>query len=141
MKKVASSVGFLEYLIVEAKGKASELCLLWSNALKVKVLEFNRNIIAIEIDDGVQEWSFIGFSGPPYQAQRRRAWVNLHALLESINGPWVCCGEFNVIISEGDKAGRRIGSSSTPSYLKKSLFDVGAIDLGFAGNQFTCSNK
>uniref|UniRef100_A0A2N9I5P8 Reverse transcriptase domain-containing protein n=1 Tax=Fagus sylvatica TaxID=28930 RepID=A0A2N9I5P8_FAGSY len=46
-----------------------------------------------------------GFHGPPHKAKRRKAWVNLHGLLESIDGPWMCFGDFNVLIDESKKEG------------------------------------
>jgi hypothetical protein len=61
--------------------------------------------------------------------------------LESLKNPWVCFSDFNIIINDEEKVGGRVGSSSTPTYLKEILFDLRAIDLGFAGNKFTWSNK
>ena len=38
-------------------------------------------------------------------------WENSHALVVSINGPWVCFRDFNEVINETEKeGGRRDGS-------------------------------
>jgi hypothetical protein len=141
MQKVDNSVGFSEKLIVEATGRAGGICMAWSNALKVEVLEFNSHIIAITIHDNQCSWSLIGFYGPPYKTKRRKAWENLYALLESLDGPRICFGDFNEMVDSIEKEGGRIGCSSAPNYLKNMLFDLGAIDLGFSSNKFTWTNK
>jgi hypothetical protein len=73
--------------------------------------------------------------------KRQTIWEDLCALLESIQGPWVFVGDFNVIINEEEKEGGRRGSTSAPNFLKEILFDLGAVDLSFAGNKFTWFNK
>jgi hypothetical protein len=45
--------------------------------------------------------------------------------LESIEGPWVCFGDFNVVIDNEEKKGGRKGNSSKSSYLKGLLFGLG----------------
>ena len=72
MQKVCDCVGFSEKLIVEATGKAEGICMGWSNALNIEVLEFNSHIIAITIHDNQCIWSLIGFYGPPYKTKRRK---------------------------------------------------------------------
>jgi exonuclease III len=141
MKDLAISIGFPEHVIVGATGKAGGLCLFWSNAIDVQVLEFDSQTIAITVRDEFCLWSLIGFYGPPYQAKRRKAWCNLSALLRSLNGPWMCFGDFNCVVSESEKQGGIRGSPSTPTFLKDLLFDLEAIDLGYSGNQFTWWNK
>jgi exonuclease III len=141
ISKVASLLGFSNFICVDSHGRSSGLCLLWENSLQVDVLEFDSNLIAITVHDSICDWNFVGFYGPPHKINRRIIWENLHALLESFEGPWVVLGDFNVILDDSEKEGGRIGCSSMPSYLKDLLFDLGAVDLGFAGNKFTWSNR
>ncbi len=141
MSKLACSIGFSEHVVVGASRKAGGLCLMWSNTIDVKVLEFNSRTIAITVQDEFCSWSLIGFYGPPYHAKRRKAWTNLHGLLKSINGPWMCFGDFNCMVDESEKEGGNRGGTSTSNFLKELLFELEAIDLGFSGNQFTWWNK
>lgn len=83
----------------------------------------------------------IGFYEPPYYAKRRKAWGNLNTLLQSINGPWMCCGDFNCVVEEAEKEGGNRGSGSTPNFIKELLFELEAIDLDHNGNKFTWWNK
>ena len=141
MKKVANLIGFLNFCAIRPRGRAGGICMFWAKELGVELLEFNPNTIAVTIRYCTCSWSIIGFHGPPHKAKRRKAWVNLHGLLESIDGPWMCFGDFNVLIDESKKEGGKRGGSSIPSYLKELLFYLGPVNLGFARNKFTWSNK
>ena len=59
------------------------------------------------------------------------------ALLEAYQGPWMCMGDFNYVISEDEASEGRKGCSSATNYLKELMFEFGAIDLGFSGSKFT----
>ena len=49
MKKLGCSIGFFEYVVVGAKGKAGGICMLGLNALDVHVLEFDSRTMVITI--------------------------------------------------------------------------------------------
>ena len=109
MKKVEMSIGFSNFFAVGPKGRLGGVCMVWSSAVDAEVLEFNSN--ALSIKDCTSIWSLIRFYGPPYRAKRRKVWENSHALVVSINGPWVCFRDFNEVINETEKEGsRRDGS-------------------------------
>lgn len=141
MKKLACSIGFLEYVIIGARGKAGGICLLWSNDLDVSVVEFDSRTVAISVHDESCTWTLIGFYGSPYYAKWRNTQGNLNALLQSLNSPWLCFGDFNCVVEEAEKEGGIRGSASTPNFLKELLFQLEAIDLGHSGNKFTWWNK
>ena len=98
-------------------------------------------MIAIRIIEGYRSWVFIGFYGPPYYLKRKKAWENLCALLESVTEPWICFGDFNVILEDEEKEGGNKGNSSGPNYLKEIMFNLRGVDLGHIGNKFTWTNR
>jgi hypothetical protein len=53
----------------------------------------------------------------------------------------MCFGDFNVAVEESEKEGGHSGSSSAPNFLKELLFDLGVVNLGYSGTQFTWWNK
>jgi hypothetical protein len=56
-------------------------------------------------------------------------------------GPWLLAGDFNVILSLGEKfGGRNFGSPSYNAFVDF-LQELGLIDLGFNGNHYTWNNK
>ena len=103
MKKVADLIGFSNFIAISPKGRAGGICLLWANEVDVEVLEFNSNTVAVTVTECNIVWSLIGFYGPPTYAKRMKAWVSLHALLETIDGPWLCFGDFNAMIDDLEK--------------------------------------
>uniref|UniRef100_A0A2N9FV45 Reverse transcriptase domain-containing protein n=1 Tax=Fagus sylvatica TaxID=28930 RepID=A0A2N9FV45_FAGSY len=94
MNVVAKLIGFQNLVVLGPKGRVGGICMLWSNKVDIEVLEFNCPIIAIRIKDCAVSWSLVGFYGPPQKTKRDKTWVDLHALLESIPGPWMCCNRF-----------------------------------------------
>ena len=141
IKRVATLLGFPSSFCVGARGKSGGICLFWHQHIQVDVLEYDSHLIVVSIHSNVCVWNFVGFYGPPQQTNRRIAWENLHALLESFCGPWVCLGDFNVIFEDTEKEGGNVGCSSALNFLKDLIFDLGAVDLGFSGNKFTWCNR
>lgn len=119
MEEVMNSLRFFDMVIIYAKGRAEDLCMMWRNTMNVEVLEYNINMIAIKIKDLVNNWYLVGFYGPPYEDKN---WENLSALLESLQGSWIYFGDFNIVPRDNEKAVGRKGSSLTPNYLRDILF-------------------
>ena len=105
MEFVKSFIKFDNKIVVEAKGSAGGLCIMWKRGLDICGVEFDKNMIAVKVTNKCTDWLLIRFYGPPYQAKKRKAWGNLFALLESHQGPWACIGDFNFIINEEEQIG------------------------------------
>ena len=115
--KLALSIGFSEQIMIGAKGKAGGICLLWSISQNVEIIEFDSRTIAVTVREEYCTWDLIGFYGPPYQAKCRKAWENLNALIQSLHNPWMCFGDFNVVVEDSEKKGRARGNTSAPNFL------------------------
>ena len=137
MEVVKNVIKFDNKFVVEAKGSAGGLCMFWKNGVTIKEMEFNKNLIAVEISDSILDWLLVGFYGPPYYTKKKKAWGNLMALLEAHQGPWVCVGDFNCILNEEEQIGGSKGSSSTTNHLKEMMFNLNSVDLGYSGDKFT----
>jgi hypothetical protein len=59
----------------------------------------------------------------------------------NFHGPWLCIGDFNMILSQSDKQGGLPYASSSSNAFHGWLDSCGMIDLGFSGNPYTWSNK
>nr|POE84156.1 hypothetical protein CFP56_40033 [Quercus suber] len=134
MEYVKRRVDFNEKVVIEAKGRAGGLCLMWKNNVQIEVVEFNKYLIVDKILDPGGEWYLVGFYGSPYAAKKRKAWENFCALLETFQEPWICFGDFNIVMGSEEKDGGRAGCSKSPNFLKDILFELGEIDLGFSGS-------
>ncbi|XP_075649651.1 uncharacterized protein LOC142620111 [Castanea sativa] len=56
MDFVRNSIKFDHMFVVEEKGKAGGLCMLWKDGMSVKEVEYNKNLIAVKISDLACEW-------------------------------------------------------------------------------------
>ena len=121
-------------LVVDAKGLARGLCLMWKAGFVVKLVDFNKDLIAINILDTACTWNLVGFYGPPYVVKNRKAWENLAAFFRC---PWLCLGDFNYTLNDDESNGCKQGRPSFNNFLQELMFNTSAIDLGFSGNQYT----
>ena len=119
MEEVKNPIGFSGKLVVDAKSKASGLCLMWKWGINLEVEEFNKNLLVVKIKEALYEWLLVGFHKPPYPAKKRKVWENLCAILESFQGPWVCFGDFNYIVNVEEKYRGVKGGTSALNYLKE----------------------
>lgn len=103
----------------------------------MEVLEYNKNLIVVQVSDNLCKWVLVGFYGPTYLAKKAKAWGNLSALLESFSCPWICMGDFNYTLHQDERVSGSRGSSSTTNHLKDLMFEFEAIDLGSSSNKFT----
>ena len=137
MESVKKTLKFDDSCVIEAKGHAGGLCLMWKFGVDIKVVEYNKNLIAVKVSDQCVEWLLVGFYGPPYHSKKKKAWGDLFALLESHQGLWAIMGDFNYIVNEEEQLGGNRGGSLATNYLKELLFELNAVDLGYSGNKYT----
>ena len=79
--------------------------------------------------------------GPSKKNNRPRFWDSLLDMGVGYHGPWMCIGDFHMILSQSDKFGGRLYACSSNDAFHGFLATCGMIDLGFSGNPFTWSNK
>ena len=131
------NLGFNHRIVIDAKRKAGGLAKLWKFDSTVRILEYNKNLIAIKISDPVSDWVLVGFYGPPYPSKKAKAWMNLTAFLESVQCPCVCFGDFNYTLSQEDISGGSTSGHSSTNHFSDLMSEFNAVDLGFFGNKFT----
>ena len=51
MEFVKNSIKFDNKCVVDAKGSAGGLCIMWKNGFSMDVVEFDKNVIAIKVAD------------------------------------------------------------------------------------------
>jgi hypothetical protein len=59
----------------------------------------------------------------------------------SWNGAWICCGDFNEVLSQDEHVGPRDRTEGQIAAFRDCLQDCGFSDLGFEGPKFTWTNR
>ena len=77
-----NSLNFSFNFVVDAKGLSRGICLMWKASSAVKLVDFNKDLIAVNILDTACAWNLVGFYGPHYAVKKRKTWENLVAFFQ-----------------------------------------------------------
>jgi hypothetical protein len=47
--------------------------MIWAHGLSGRVIEFNSNVIAVEVLDSGSSWTLVGFYAPPHSFKKKTA--------------------------------------------------------------------
>ena len=56
MEFVKNYLNFDNKFVVEAKGRVGGLCFMWKNGVSIKVVDFDKNLIAVKVSDLILDW-------------------------------------------------------------------------------------
>ncbi|CAB4268750.1 unnamed protein product [Prunus armeniaca] len=112
---------------------------MWTDELAISLRSASNNHIDTEVEVlGVQgRWRFTGFYGCPVTAERHRSWDLLIRLGATNSLPWLCCGDFNEILTADEKTGGRTRGARQMQGFRHAVDECGFKDLGFSGPKFT----
>lgn len=57
------------------------------------------------------------------------------------HGPWLCCGDFNEVLSISEKTGDRLGPAAQIKEFRRAIEDPRLQEFEFLGYEFTWRNK
>jgi len=78
--------------------------------------------------------------GSPYYSSQAQFWDNIMSIGDKYYGPWLCIGDFHMILDQTNKSGGLPFASSSDDFFRTFMNDCGMVDLGYSGNSFTWSN-
>ncbi len=141
--KVVEKLGFAHHYNVSAIGIACGLLLAWKIGVDIEVTVTNQSIINVLIFSELEyhPWMLTLVHGPLSKYGRIPFWDHLNKIAAAFLSPWLCCGDFNCIVSQAEKKGGRSFVESSKEELRNFLGNCNLIDLGFKGNSFTWTNK
>ena len=124
--------------VVDNVGHSGGLAMLWEEQQWATVLGSSRNHIDLKVTvEGMGIWRLTGYYGHPERCRRHEAWELLQSLATISTLPWCCIGDYNDLLTQAEKRGRR----SHPEWLIKGFREAteasGLIDIGMEGFQFT----
>ncbi|KAL2898754.1 Major capsid protein L1 [Bienertia sinuspersici] len=90
----------------EGRKRKGGLTILWSDVVKINVRTFSQNHIDVMVDAlGEDEWRFTGVYGCPENENEHLTGNLLEKLQDSDCAPWLCGGDFNLMMTSVEKKG------------------------------------
>ena len=127
---------------VPSRGLSGGLAMFWSGRMGVSISSYSQHHIDAVLDfQSPNPWRFTGFYGSPTVEGKSAAWNILRTLHTHHNLPWLCAGDFNELLSNSEKWGRRLRPEQQMAHFRQVVDDFGFMDLGFTGPSFTWCNK
>ncbi|CAN0899083.1 hypothetical protein LINGRAHAP2_LOCUS20056 [Linum grandiflorum] len=99
MEEVRVALKFEGYFAVDAVGHSRGICILWRDKTEVKVVEFGRNVINVEVSgEGESSFTLAGYYGYPQRSRRSAAWDFLRLIARPSQEAWCCVGDYNDLL-------------------------------------------
>ncbi|CAL1387451.1 unnamed protein product [Linum trigynum] len=123
-------------------GRARGISLWWKEEINAQVMNADGHLIDLRIEERLEgSWRFTGVYGWPESGEKHQTLELIHNLKEDWNGPWLCGGHFNYIMTDAEKQGGCPGREREMGAFTYCLAEAGLLDLGFRGYPFTWENR
>lgn len=135
MEIIRTKVGFDNMFTVDCSGRSGGLALLWKKELNLTIVNHSRNFIDATINSVSSSslWRYTGFYGCPERHRHVESWDLLKQLSLNNSLPWILMGDFNDLLSHGEK----LGGAPHPNWLIQGFQETvnfsGLFDLTFKG--------
>ena len=87
--------------------------------------------------EGMGIWRLTGYYGHPKRCRRHEAWELLQSLGTISTLSWCCSGDYNDLLTQAEKRGRRSHSEWLIKGFREATEASGLIDIVMEGFQFT----
>ncbi|KAF2297134.1 hypothetical protein GH714_017871 [Hevea brasiliensis] len=139
--EIKNNLGYDGCVAVDNVGHRGGLALLWKSVQTVSLLSSSFWHIDVLVEVAMLgEWRITGFYGRPNRNERRASWALLRELASQYSYPWVCCGDFNAILTQDEKR----GGNFYPTYLvqdfRDAVLQAGLSDVNMNGYKYTWDN-
>ena len=83
------------------------LALLWKEEVNLHIQTYSpHHIDALILNNEQHPWRLTGFYGWPEDSRKKESWQLLRHLHTIFSVPWLCCGDFNEILTSSKKQGK-----------------------------------
>lgn len=143
MTQLVSFLGFILSTCVPPVGLSGGLFFCWKQGVDIEVTSQNKSFINLLIFSNPlnQPWMLTALYGPPIHFHKPQFWQSLLTISNSFMGPWLCIDDLNCILTQAEKRGGLLFTSSMSRGFDDFMADAGLISLGFSGSPFTWTNK
>lgn len=98
--KVCNSLGFDDWVRVEALGFSGGVWVIWQHSVHVEIIKTHPQFIFSQVQEHNNDpWGLAIVYGSPSLHLRRRLWRDLNMENVKFNGPWLATGDFNAVAS------------------------------------------
>ena len=106
IEQLIIQLGFDGKFVVNRVGRGGGLALLWKQPMACNLLSFQNNFIDVSVHvPNKVVWRLTCFYGFPERNRRKDSWNLLRILHGNSSLPWCIFGNFNDLLSPGDKMG------------------------------------
>nr|CCA66036.1 hypothetical protein [Beta vulgaris subsp. vulgaris] len=146
MESVKKKLKWEHMVAVDCEGECRKrrggLAMLWRSEIKVQVMSMSSNHIDIVVGEEAQgEWRFTGIYGYPEEEHKDKTGALLSALARASRRPWLCGGDFNLMLVASEKKGGDGFNSREADIFRNAMEECHFMDLGFVGYEFTWTNN
>ena len=126
----------------EGKRRKGGLVLFWKHDINIQITTWSQNHIdaAVTEPDDTQ-WRFTGIYGFPEDENKYKTGALLEALARAMPLPWMCGGDFNLLLMASEKKGGDAFNVQEAEILRNAMEVCSFIDMGFVGYEYTWSNN
>ncbi|KAJ8444494.1 LOW QUALITY PROTEIN: hypothetical protein Cgig2_024058 [Carnegiea gigantea] len=140
MEESIGRLGNFMGTLVDYRGKAGGLSLVWERSINARVLSKSPN----HIDKGWPvevEWRFKGVYGWPKTGEKLRTCDMIRDLKMQSTFPWVVSGDTNEILHNFQMKGGTLKNQNVQNAFYETFNECGLFDLGFSGYECTWENR
>ncbi|XP_065630930.1 uncharacterized protein LOC112006522 [Quercus suber] len=143
-KDITARLPFDGALHADTIGYSGGIWVLWkSDVVEVTQLAKTEQEIhvVVKVHACNSSWLLSSIYASPRLEERKLLWNNLASIAPMHELPWLMLGDFNELLSNGDKLGGNPLNPRRVQMFKDCLDTCGMVDLGFHGPRFTWINK
>ena len=133
VEALKNRLGFHNAFGVASRGRAGGLCLYWMEEVLFSLVSFSQHHIYGDVDDGGKKWRFVGVYGWAKEEEKHNTWALIRYLCADTSLPILFGGDFNEILSSGEKEGGVDRVRGEMGNFWDMMDDLSLRDLGYVG--------
>lgn len=126
----------------EGRRRRGGVAMLWSAKVDMSIQSFSLLHIDSHVCiNGAEPWRFTGVYGYPEDSLKHQTCDLIQQLRYESQLPWICGGDFNLMMVSGEKKGGNSFNMSDAQMFRDVVEKCELRDMGFVGHEYTWSNN